>query len=228
MSENLTNLIADAVAATLTPEFIEKEVRTRVEKLITEAINSTLRSYSETGKLIEKAVENALKVDRLDLPSYGLMVTEMLQQQIEATVAPILAGRLKEDMAELLKLGPKEIKLSKIVEGMVEKRKEDGAWGENLVTCIVEESEYGYTHIYLDERDHHTEREKYLCDYRLMLDKDGHIRGGHLRGTEYKSGKPNQSVIGRAYGLEQQFRAMIACNTKVIVDEHAVVTGWED
>lgn len=48
-----------------------------------------------------------------------------------------------------------------------------------------------------------------------------------MRGTEYKSGKPSRTLIGRSYGLEQKFRAMIACNTTVIVDEDGVRTGWD-
>lgn len=228
MTDNLTNLISQAVVATMTPEFVEREVKTRVERLITESINSALRSYSDTGKLIEKAVQDAIKVERLDLPSYGLMVHDMLKNQIEALVSPLIAGRLAEDMAELLKLAPKEVTLSSIVAGMVNARKEDGAYGPDLVTCIIEEGNYDNTWVYLDEHNSYAPHDKYQCDYRLMLDKDGRIFSATMRGTEYNSGKPNKTVIGRSYGLEQKFRAMIACNTQIIIDENEISTGWED
>ena len=226
--QSLHNLIGNAVAATLTPEFVEKEVKARVEKLITESINHALRSYSDTGKLIQKAVEDALKVDRLDLPSYGMMVTDMLRAQIEATVHQILAGRLADDMAELLKMAPKEARLSEITEEMVKGRRENGDYGPNLITCIVEDTDYGYQHIYLDPSNHYTAREKYHCEYRFGIDKDGRIFSAKLSGVEYKTGKPNTSAIGRAYGWDQKFRAMVACNTTLIVDEQNVRTGWED
>ena len=229
MTDNsLHNLIADTVAKTMTPEFVEKEVKSRVDKLITESIDKALRSYSKTGELIQKAVEDALKVDRLDLPSYGMMVAEMLRAQIEATVHPILAGRLADDMAELLKMAPKEINLSEITDEMVRHRREDGGYGSDLITCIVEETDYGYQHIYLDPDNHYTASEKYQCDYHLGIDKEGRIYSAKLRGVEYKTGKPNTQVIGRAYGWDQKFRAMVACNTKIVIDELAVVTGWED
>jgi hypothetical protein len=48
---NIGGLISAAVAERLTPEFIEKEVITRTDKLVTEAINSALRGYSDTAKL---------------------------------------------------------------------------------------------------------------------------------------------------------------------------------
>lgn len=225
---DLTNLISQAVAATMTPEFVEKEVKTRVEKLITESINSALRSYSDAGKMIEKAVNEALKVDRLDLPSYGLMVHDMLKAQIESLVSPIIAGRLSEDMAELLKLAPKEVTLSSIVKKMVEERREAGGCGEDLVTCIIQDTDCGYRHIYLDPRNSYSRLEKYSCEYRLGLDKDGRIYTATLSGVAYKTGEQNRRAIGHAHGWDQQFRGMVACNSILIVDEENICTGWED
>lgn len=228
MNQDLTGLINRAVAETLTPEFVEKEVKSRIEKLIIETINHAMRSYSDTGKMIEAAVTEALKVDRLDLPSYGLMIMDMLKTQIEATVSPLIAGRLASDMAELLKLAPKEIKLSAIVADMVKERKEDGEYGPDLVTCIIEETDYGWFWVYLDPRTHYTDREKHQCDFRLSVSKEGEITSGTFNGTEYKTGAGSKKTIGRCYGLEQQFRAMIACNTRIIIDESEISTGWED
>lgn len=228
MTPDLTNLISQAVAQTMTPEFVQKEVNTRVEKLITESINNALRNYSDTGKLIEKAVQEALKVDRLDIPTYGLMVADMLKVQIEATVAPLIAGRLAADMDELLKMAPKEVKLSSIVTEMVNLRKEDGAYGQNIVACFVEHNEYGATSVYLDKDGDMAPRDKYQFDYQLHIDKDGKIYRAVLDQTEYKStGATKRHVYGRAYGLEQKLRAMIACSTKFIVDEDEVDTGYE-
>ena len=85
MSDNLTNLISAAVAAKMTPDFIEKEVNSRVEKLVIECIDRSFRSYSDTAKQVEEAVTAALKVDRLDLPSYGAMVTAMLKSRRTTT-----------------------------------------------------------------------------------------------------------------------------------------------
>ncbi|MBN8845961.1 MAG: hypothetical protein J0H88_22205 [Sphingomonadales bacterium] len=93
----LSNLISAAVAARMTPEFIEKEVDARVDKLIVESVDRALRSYSDTGKLIEKAVEDALRVNSIDLPAYGEIVAAMLKAQIERRVAPLVAERLAAD-----------------------------------------------------------------------------------------------------------------------------------
>jgi hypothetical protein len=220
-AENLTSLISRAVAAKMTPEFIEKEVDARVDKLIVESVDKALRTWSDTGKLIEKAIEDALKVDRIDLPSYGAVVSQMVKAQIEARVAPLVAGRLAEDMDELLKLAPAEIKLSEIAASMLE-RHED-AYGP-AITVIVDHSEYGGATVYLDEDNVYDKRDKYKCEYRLSLLKDGKLFAATLRDCDLKA----TSYLGGRYGLDQRIRAYYACGTVIILDEDDVVTGRGD
>jgi hypothetical protein len=220
---DLSNLISDAVAAKMTPEFIEKEVATRVDKLIVESVDRALRSYSDTGKMIEKAVEDALRVDRLDLPSYGSTVLQILKTQIEAVVAPLVAGRLSADMDELLKLAPKTIKLSEIADEMRKGHEGGDSYGE-VITVEVKHSDYGSTWIYLDEETHHERRAEFEASHRLLVGKDGTISGGWLDNRPLK----DTNHIGRSYGLSQRLRAYVACGTKITIDEDAVCTSVGD
>jgi len=219
---DLASLISNAVAARMTPEFIEKEVIARTDKLIVESIDRAFRSYSDTAKLIEKAIEDALRVERLDLPTYGTMVAAMVKSQIEATVAPVIAGRLSEDVAEILKLAPASIKLSQIADDM-RKEHEDGAWGQ-VITVIVEHNDYGSTWVYLDDEQAHERRDKHRCAYRLLIGKDGKIASATLREHDIKSSKH----FGSSYGLEQKLRAYFACGTVIEIDEDNVVTSVGD
>lgn len=223
MSTDFSNLIADAVAAKMTPDFIEKEVDSRVEKLIVECIDKSFCSYSDTAKLIEEAVTAALKVSKLDLPSYGTMVTAMLKSQIEAVVSPIVSGRLAADMEELLKLAPAEIKLSEIVNDMRQEHEDGDKWG-NVITVILEEPSYRSRWLYLDEEDHYDDRDKYKCRHRLLLNEDGTVSGGWIDTKDLTKG----TWVGRSYGLGQRLRAFIACNTRIILDIDNVVTTVGD
>jgi hypothetical protein len=222
MIMELSNLISAAVAEKMTPDFIEKEVNTRVAKLIEESVDRALRRYSDTGKLVTEAVEAALRVDRIDLPSYGLTVAAILKAQIEARVSELVAGKLSADMEELLSLAPKEIKLSTIADEMRERHDGD-AYGP-IITVIVERNEYGSTWLYLDEDECHEARDKYRCDYRLLVGSDGKIASATLKEADIKSGRH----VGRAYGLEQKIRAYYACGTTIIIDEDNVVTSVGD
>lgn len=220
---DLTNLISNAVAAKLTPDFIENEINTRVEKLIVESINSALRSYSETGKLIEKAVSDALRVDSIDLPAYGETVCKILKAQIEARVSDLVSGQLAKDMDELLNLAPKEVKLSEIAEWMLEYNRERGEGG---ITVIVERDDYGYSTIYLDERRLEKPQRKYDCRdcrYSLSVDKYGKIYTAKIDKKDVR----DVERIGRSYGIAQKISAYVACGTKMIIDEDDVVTEAE-
>lgn len=216
----MSNLIADAVARKLTPEFIEQEIDTRVGKLVVEAVDKALRSWSDTGKLIETAIENSLRVDRLDLPSYGSTVTAMLKAQIEARVSDLVAGRLAEDMDELLKLAPKSVKLSEIAAEMIRGR--DG-YGE-VITVIVKHTEYGSTWLCLDENEAYEERHDHRCAVRLLIDKGGKIASATLDDRDINTTK----VLGNRYGLAQKVRAYYAAGTIIEIDEHSVVTSIGD
>lgn len=221
---DLTSLISAAVAAKMTPEFIEKEVDVRVGKLLTESIDAALRSYSDVGKMIKAAVEEALKVDSINLPSYGSLVTTMLKAQIEARCSELIAGRLAEDMEQLLNLAPKEMKLSAIAEYMIQHRLSSDSWGP-VITVIVEHTDYGFVHIYLDEDMVREERDKWRCEYHISLDKEGKIYSAKLRGHDLKD---TTHISHSPYGLSQMIRAWVACGTTIIVDEDNVVTSVGD
>lgn len=221
--ENLASLISAAVSAKMTPEFIEKEVNTRVEKLVIESIDRALRSYSDTGKQIERAVEEALRVGDLDLPSYGSTVTAILKAQIEARVSEVVAGRLSEDMAELLSLAPKEVKLSQIAEDMIRSHKEDGAYGD-VITVHVERNEYGSSWVYLDEEEHYYPHDKYRCAHSLLVSQDGKISSATIDKKPLK----DTNHVGRSYGLAQKIRAWVACGTKIELDTDYVCVSVGD
>lgn len=219
---DFATLISDAVAARMTPDFIEKEVQTRVDKLLVESVDRALRSYSDTGKLIEKAVADALQVDRLDLPSYGHVVTQMLQVQIARIVSDVVAGRLADDMTELLQLAPKEVKLSEIAEWMLEQH--DDGYGRLITVELDDDTRYGSRWLYLDERQHHERRASSEARHRLLISNDGTISGGWISERPLAETKH----YGRSYGLEQRLRAYIACGTKITLDIEYVVTSKGD
>lgn len=222
MSENKQHfgeLISAAVVDRVSSEYVQKVIFDRIDKLIVDAVDHALRSYSDTGKQINWAVGEALKVSNIDLPSYGHTVSQMLKTQIEAKVSGLISGQLAKDMDELLGLAPKEILLSKIVEEMVD----DSAveYGP-AVTCIVGETQYGSTWVYLDKDKPNCR--PYDCQISMLVRTDGTIASASINGQPLKT---NQ-VIGRSYGLDQKLRAYVACGTKITLDEDNVVTGRGD
>lgn len=221
---DLAQIIRDSVTTIVTEDRVKAEVEKRIEAMVADIIKDEMRSYSDTGRAITKAVQESLKVGNINLPSYGAVVTAMLRKQIEDTVAPIVAGKLAEDMAELLNLAPKTAKLSEIVKEMLESSSayEDGETGD-LVTCIVRPTEYGSTHIYLDEHQHYDERNYHQCDISVFISKEGTILSASERDKEF-AGKSKSKSFGRTYGLMQKLQAYYACGTVIEIDEDSVST----
>lgn len=223
MSEptNLGEAVSRAVAEKLSAAFVEKEVETRIGKLVVEAVDTALRSYSETGKLIREAVEAALRVDRLDLPSYGSIVSGMLKEQIEARVSELVAGRLAADMEELLSLAPKEVKLSEIAKQMIEQGDHGVEYGEAITVIVDRERRYGSIWVYLDETTALSDADKHRCRHRFLVREDGTIAAATVEGR-------NSKQIGVSYGIDQKLRSYVACGTKIILDEDNVSIGIGD
>lgn len=222
-TDNMGSLISAAVAARLTPEYVEKHIDSKINKLMEEAISDALRSYSETGKLIRKKVEESLRVSKLDLPTYGDTVAGILKTQIETHVSELVAGKLKEDMQELLSLAPKNVKLSDITAEMLTDHEHGGQCGD-VITCIIERSTYGSTWVYLDEGYHYRESEKYRADIKILVSKDGTIASARISGKDTKDAR----YIGKSYGLEQKIRAYAACGTVIEIDEDYIYTSVGD
>ncbi len=216
------DLINKAVAETMTPEFVKAQVATRVEKLVVEAVDAALRSYSDIGKQIKEAVAASLEVNDLNLPSYGLLVTGMIEQQVKDHAGALIDARLAEDIRDLLNIAPAEIKLSEIAKDMIKDRHDDG-YGE-VITVMVHHNEYGSTWLYLDEEEHRTERDKYQCRHSLLLNEDGTISSATIDKRDLK----NTQHIGRCWSLGNKIRAYYAAGTKIILDEDAVVTSVGD
>lgn len=217
-----TDLINKAVAEVMTPDFVKNQVATRVQKLVVEAVDDALRSYSGIGKQIKEAVKASLEVNDLNLPSYGLLVTGMIEKQVKDHAGALIDARLAEDIRELLNIAPAEIKLSEIAKGMIEGRHDDG-YGE-VITVIVERNDYGTAWLYLDEEQHHTSRDKYQCQHSLLLNQDGTISSARIDKRDLK----DTQNIGRCYGLADRIRAYYAAGTKIVLDDDAVVTSVGD
>lgn len=218
-----TDLINKAVAEVMTPDFVKSQVATRVQKLVVEAVDDALRSYSDIGKQIKEAVKASLQVNDLNLPSYGLLVTGMIEEQVKDHAGALIDARLAEDIRELLNIAPAEIKLSEIARDMIKDRYDDDGYGE-VITVIVEHNDYGSIWLYLDEEEHHTRNDRYQCRHSLLLNKDGTISSARLDKRDLK----DTQHIGRSYGLPDRIRAYYAAGTRIILDEDAVVTSVGD
>jgi len=242
-------LASQALQAATAPERVKEIVDKQVSETVASAIRDATRSYSRFAKDLEKKIEDALSINDLDLPSYITIVSAMVQNQVEAVTSELIEGRLKSDVAEMLKVAPKTIKLSHIVEEMRKPHEEDGGYGE-VVTCIIEGIDRGDSDfwgpkwkIYLDDSNHYEWKDRGSCDVVLEIHhgiKDDRNQANHEINTgtisqiqewsgviTSKGGKAG-FTMKRPYGLAQRLLAMYASETVIEVDEDEICTSVGD
>lgn len=220
--QNLTDFILAEVHRQTSEEAIRSLIEQKIGSTIKAAVESAFRSFGDVGKQIEKAVTSALQIgDTLDVPSYGNMVMALLRVKMDEVLAPLVNERLGAEMAEILKLAPKEVKLSELVKTMIAECDRQDRWGSS-VTCIVDESGTpGYRWIYLDQD---REKSKHSCEAQLGVDPDGKIY--HLV-IDRKDAKTTV-VLGAYEAWKKQLFAAYCCGSKLIADEDFVDTGIGD
>jgi hypothetical protein len=242
-------LVQDALNAAATPEKIAAKVQAHVDKAVDEAIADAMRSWSDTGKVLKGALTDSLRVNNLNLPSYGHVVAQIVERQIQARVSEVVAAKLAADLENLLTLAPKRAKLSELVAELLGKD-EDGECrcdGPSRVYCNVEWQDWAAAYINISKEK---PASRYDSDISLIiwLPKkgddyargeviEGTISSGHVKGSDlkkdvrfgYGTEHPKQKTeFGRWFGFEQKILAMYACGTVIEIDEDAVVTSRGD
>jgi len=237
-------LIQEALNKAVTPEVVRTKVEEHVDKLVGDAITAGLSSWSSTGSTLKEAVTESLRVgDRLNIPSYGHVVSQILERQIQATVSDVIAAKLHGDMEGLLTLAPKRVKLSELVEGLLGHAEEDS--GEvSEVHCDIHWNEYDSAWLSLSKE---VPQRHQQADIRLLVslekkedgkDREGKISLGSVGGSDLKKDTrfgygtdyaTSKARFGSWFGFEQKVLSMYAVGTVIELDEDAVVTSrWED
>lgn len=224
---NLSDFIVAEVARQCASDNVRKLVEAKIDESIRGAVNDAFRSYGDVRQHLEKAVKDALQIGerRLDVPSYGNMVMAILRTKMDEVLQPLVSERLAKEMDDILGLAPKELKLSKVVEAMIQQEKEIGAerWG-GRVTCLVEGTNYGGHWIYLDRQSDAQRRSKHECTAQVGVNDDGNIF--YLK-IDRKDARTTV-VMGEHDPYLRMLFAAYCCGSKFIVDEEDVSTTVGD
>lgn len=168
---SLADLVRTLAVEAMSEERVQERIRQRVNKAIDDAIDSAF-SWGDTQKTIRKAVDDSLRVHDCDLPSYGQAVGTMVSRSIQARVSETIAARLETDIAKMLKLAPKELKLSELVADLWEEQLDPhcACPGETReIHCKVEWHDWGSATVFLDEKPRHN---NYDCEFRFWVSLD--------------------------------------------------------
>lgn len=231
--ETLSEFIVAEVARQGSEENVRKLVEANIAKTIAEAVNSSMRSYGDIGKQIEKAVATSLKLSEpLDVPAYGMMVMAVLRQKMDEVLTPLVNERLGAEMAEILSVAPAVTDLSTIVDAMKGDEDEAERFGTHA-TVLIEESENvpGYKMVYLDpgtldKRPYGLNaKSKYECEARFSVNAEGKLYSLHIDRKDVQK----TIVMGGMSKWQKMLFAAYACGGIITVgDEDDYDTGYGD
>lgn len=208
----LKQAVAAAFDKIVASGVIEQTIEKKLTETIVDAIGSHLRSYSDFGQAIQKQVQQAIGVDleRADLPSYNDFVLKVIRKQLDSAMADTAAKQLEENMAKLLVKAPAEITLQQLVDDFIEAFKEDREGQE--FTLHIDHSSYGFKYVCLDVEEGKGE---YSCDFRIGVDRDGHVFSLQLGGKDVTK----TLFVGPIYGFERAVFQLYTAKTKIVIED---------
>lgn len=227
---DLNVMINDSLAKLHEEGFVEKIVKSHLEKTIESVVSDSLRSYSDFGKNLSKKVEEVLQInlDKLDIPSYNQLILATITDHLNAVVHEQGVNRMKEQLDSILLTSKEEYKLSEIMEELSEEI--DGLdeldYEDTHEMTLIIDREWGWTtRIYFDAE---SDKEKYDCKYCIYVDtKTGQVDSIRISDTSFRSKKEykefdTKTIMGGFYGLEQTLFKMYARRSKLVIDEDDV------
>jgi hypothetical protein len=228
MSIDLQAMVNAAMVKMHEEGVIQKIVEEKIAKTVSNIVDDVLGSYSDFGKQVKEVVKQslAIDVDKMELPTYNVLVRNVVRERLDQLVHVQGIELLKARMDEIFKTVESEMKLSEIVENWKEALNEDHERDGEHITVTWEPSTYssGGGWLYIDEEE---DKSNYQCDLRAGINKDGTIFALHWKSHDLlKEVKTTWAIDS----IGEQFFRMHAAGSKIIVDMDEVEKyfGYDD
>lgn len=213
---DLNKIVNDTLVQMEEEKYVEKVVKSTLEKTIASLVEDVFRSYSDFGKNLEKHIEENLNINfgNLGIEGYNGLVLAAVQEQLDKAITIQGIDKIKESMNEMLKDTKDEYTLTEIIKALKgESYKEEYEFDyDEKIELIIEDGGCGYRHIYMDEEE---KDRKYECDYQINLDKEGKPYSIKLKGDEINTKK----IMGGLYGLDKLLFKIYSSGAKIVLDQ---------
>jgi len=212
---DLNKIVNDSLVEMEKEGFVEKTVKNRLEKTITEIVDDVFREWSDFGKDLKAHIENNLNIDldNLGIEGYNTLVSAAVKEQLDKIITVQGIEKIKETTEKMLIDTKDSYTLSEIIEKLKgESTKDEWEYDEDeKIALIIDGKEDGYKHIYLNEED---EDRKWSYDYQIDIDGEGRPYSIKLKGNEIDKNK----ILGGLYGLDELLFKIYAHGSKIVLD----------
>jgi hypothetical protein len=221
---DLNKIVNDTLVQMEEEKYVEKVVKSTLEKTIASLVEDVFRSYSDFGKNLKTHIEENLNINlsRLGLEGYNGLVLAAVQEQLDKAITIQGIDKIKESMNEMLSDVKKEYTLTEIIEALKgESCKEEYEYDyDEKIELIIEDAGSGYKHIYMDVEE---KGGKYECDYQISLDKEGKPYSIKLKGDEINTKK----IMGGLYGLDKLLFKIYSSGAKIVLNQGECSEDYE-
>ncbi|GLO05650.1 hypothetical protein PPUJ13061_55540 [Pseudomonas putida] len=213
---NIEGIVAESVAAALSPEKLQPIIDQNVSSAVTSAIKEQFSYNSPFKKLLEASLEGAMPTSIEGLGRYGDLVLKTVSSMIEDYQEQALRQTITEKLEKVLAPLPARIKLSELIDQLA-KAFEDShlrdKYGSEAPTFIVEKgtgysSTSEYWTLYADANEG---VEKYSCQVQMAFTGEGECYSLRIGETDMKK----SLILGSAYGAEALVLNLYTGGTKV-------------
>lgn len=217
--QQLSEAVNSALDTMITGGVIETLIADRLEKTIASVVDDAFKNYSDFGKSLTKAITENLQVDfkKLDLATYHDFILKYVQRQLDASLLAKAEIEIGANLKGMLDSVPAEVKISDLVAGFIEFVSEHRRFerdDSDQITLIIEESSYGFRHIFLDIQ---ANQDRYRCKYQLDCDKEGRVYSVKIDDVD-----PQKTMfIGPLYSFERQLFQLYVAKSALIFDKAA-------
>ncbi len=166
--KELNDVVSTHLNQMCTDGTLEGMIQKQVERLISELVNESMRTYGSLGKAIKEKLDESLKISLSDvtLPEYNRFIGEALLQSYEQAMNTQCLEKMKVLIGKTLEPVKAEISAEEFLEGI-----KGAAHDWDMDT--------GEIALDWDERDHYSSIELKINNETHVTLYDHHIKGQH-------------------------------------------------
>lgn len=213
------NALINEATSKIIEERMPLMVEEKVAKMMDGILDNIFKTYSDTGKSIQKKIEESLQVNlkKFDLIDYaGLVANHVNTQLVKEVNLQHITNLIRETVGVV---NAEEMKLSEIIDWFIQASQEDNSTeGEGEISLHLEYSEkYKWTEVYIDSEEGKLKED---CEVSFLISgKSGSIFSVRLGSYWWKGQHPVTAMqFSQMSTLAHRVFRLYAASVKVIVD----------
>lgn len=219
--DNIETMVNAAMAHMCESGKMEEIIQTKIEKVVTDVVDSELRSYSDFGKALTESIKSSMNVnfEALNFEAYNVTVLKIIQRMLDSRLQDATTKRLEADLATLLESPPENMKVSELIASFIEAEAEEASEdGHEEISFHYQNDRGNFEYISWDAKPG---RERHLCDYQIGF-HHGEPFSFRIGGYNPKE----KMFMGRLYKFDRLMFQLYTAGVPIELDHHAVDTEY--